>query len=674
MEYVSYHVEVMPDGRQVRVVVRDAAGAEAGGQEGGFGLGQVESEIARLTNEVAQESASSQEIQALGEALFRALFADPGLAEHFRSAFRNALKQEQGLRLVLDFDEARMPEVAALPWEFLAVPETPGSPAVVLATHPRLVLSRQRRLWDPPPRLVRAKPLRILLAVAAPSDQQPVRYEEVLDELRTLAQQPGGEFELLGEPLLDADLLKLNNALSSKPDILHFIGHGQFVSDGGGPHGELAMVGPAGEANWVRDVVFASLLERHVPAVVFLQACHGGKLSSARGLTGVASKVVHHNVPVVVAMQYLISNVAAVSFARVFYERLAAGDPIDKAAQEGRAHLSLQFPDTREFATPVLYMRAPDGQLYDNKMQPAVQKALIQFQAHFEAACKQIAIMSANKQLHDWFQKLEEPLQILDGEQKHLTSDPVTWDGILTHEPILQGIIDDLLEAGTNPQVAAENAVWVRQIEQMRDVLREAVGTRDLQRLKSVLHRLHSTVDTESSRVNTQLVDAADALRLDDLAAAIATVRTSHAQTGRDPEEMRHIVEIGDALSDLCDKVPALVSQHRRWQRIDDEIHGIEGDLSRDITELEISWGYLEDMTRGLYGDSMADWAISLRATSDKIGRALAAKEHRTARWRFGDFRSGAFRRFSQVDTDLLDLCKKLEGIGMSPSQLTEAV
>jgi len=533
------------------------------------------------------------------------------------------------------------------------------------------------------------------LAVAAPSDLEPVRYEEVHDELRTLTQRSEGKFEPLGEPLLDADLLKLNDALRSKPDILHFIGHGRFVSDDGDPHGELAMVGAGGWTEWVRDVVFASLLERHVPAVVFLQACQGGTLSSTKGLTGVASQVFHHNVPVVVAMQYPISNQAAVPFARIFYQHLAARDPVDQAAQEGRQHLSLEFPDTREFATPVLYMRVRDGRLYDSDTQPAsareqvrqektvpgeppkppaAQMALITFRAHFEAACKQIATLSANKLLHDWFQKLEEQLRILDGERKRLTSDPMTWDGMITHEPILQGIIDDLLKAGTNPTVAADNAVWVRQTEQVRDVLREAVGSRDLQRLEGTLRRLNHVVDIESSRVNTQLVDAADALRLDDLVAAIATVRKSHAQTGRDPEAMRQIVEIGDALSDLCEQVPALVSQHKRWQRIGDEINGIEGDLSRDITELEVSWGYLEDMTRELYGDSTADWAVSLRATGIEIGRALAAQEHRTARWRFGDFRSRAFRRFSQVDTDLLDLCEELEEIGKSPSQLTEAV
>jgi hypothetical protein len=107
-------------------------------------------------------------------------------------------------------------------------------------------------------------------------------------------------------------------------------------------------------------------LERHLPAVVFLQACDGGTLSSARGLTGVASKVVQRNVPVVVAMQYPVSNAAALAFACQFYQRLAAGDPVDQAAQEGRRVLWYQYIGRREFATPVLFLRVREGRLFSD--------------------------------------------------------------------------------------------------------------------------------------------------------------------------------------------------------------------------------------------------------------------------------------------------------------------
>ncbi len=366
MDYINYHVEVTPDGQRVHVTARHPDGTEAGQPRGPFCLAKVKAEVHILADKVAQEIASRREIERLGELLFGALFCDSAVGEHLRSTFRQARERGQGLRLELDFDETQLPEVAALPWELLRAPQTSGYRAVALAIDPNLVLSRRRSLWEPPRRMTKTGSWRILLAVAAPDDPDlgPVAYEEVLQDLQTLTQGAEAEFEPVGEPILDVDPLKLDRALERQPDILHFVGHGRFISDPTDPHGELATVGAGGWTEWLRDDDFGSLLERHVPAVVFLQACEGGTLGSAKGLTGVASKVVQHNAPVVVAMQYPISNAAALAFACKFYERLTAGDPVDKAAQEGRRALWFRYPGQREFATPALFMRAPDGRLF----------------------------------------------------------------------------------------------------------------------------------------------------------------------------------------------------------------------------------------------------------------------------------------------------------------------
>ena len=83
------------------------------------------------------------------------------------------------------------------------------------------------------------------------------------------------------------------------------------------------------------------------------------------------------NIPVVVAMQYEVSNISASRFARKFYERLAKGDPVDIAAQNGRRSLALgptQFRK-RDFATPVIFMRVQDGYLFQRLEDKADSKA-----------------------------------------------------------------------------------------------------------------------------------------------------------------------------------------------------------------------------------------------------------------------------------------------------------
>ena len=96
-----------------------------------------------------------------------------------------------------------------------------------------------------------------------------------------------------------------------------------------------------------------------------LQACEGGKLSASQAFVGVSSKIVQQNIPVVVAMQYEVSNFTASSFADCFYKRLAQDDPVGIAAQNGRRAIALNTQyQKRDFATPVIFMRVQDGYLF----------------------------------------------------------------------------------------------------------------------------------------------------------------------------------------------------------------------------------------------------------------------------------------------------------------------
>jgi hypothetical protein len=94
-------------------------------------------------------------------------------------------------------------------------------------------------------------------------------------------------------------------------------------------------------------------------------------LSSSQAFVGVASKVVQQNVPVVVAMQYEITNSTACRFALRFYQQLVGEDPVDIAAQYGRRAIALgptQYR-RRDFATPVVFMRVQDGYLFKRDIQ-----------------------------------------------------------------------------------------------------------------------------------------------------------------------------------------------------------------------------------------------------------------------------------------------------------------
>jgi hypothetical protein len=72
-------------------------------------------------------------------------------------------------------------------------------------------------------------------------------------------------------------------------------------------------------------------------------------------------------VPAVVAMQYPLTDDAAMAFAEEFYRRLCMGENagrVDVAVTHARNLLAILYPDNRCFAAPVVYTRAPDGVIF----------------------------------------------------------------------------------------------------------------------------------------------------------------------------------------------------------------------------------------------------------------------------------------------------------------------
>jgi hypothetical protein len=68
-------------------------------------------------------------------------------------------------------------------------------------------------------------------------------------------------------------------------------------------------------------------------------------------------------VPAVIAMQSEVLDETAANFTETFYRALAAGLPVDACIGEVRKELAAE--NNPEWGTPVLYMRATDGRLFN---------------------------------------------------------------------------------------------------------------------------------------------------------------------------------------------------------------------------------------------------------------------------------------------------------------------
>lgn len=295
-------------------------------------------------------------VKQIGDALYRWLFTGD-VERCWQQSLESARERERGLRLRLRLSEA--PALAGLPWEYLHDPA--GNR--FLAASPETPLVRYLELREPirfhPPR----PELRVLVLVAGPTGAAPLDTETERSQIVTTleALQTGGRIVVdhLEPATLGALVAHLEH---TRYQVLHFIGHGFFDRERGGA---LVLEDEQGGEQKVSAEHAAALLRAHTSLrLVVLNACEGARAAAGDAFTGVAQSLVRQGIPAVVAMQFPISDQAAVAFASHFYTALAQGAPIDGAVAQTRQEMYVAGHEV-EWGTPVLYLRAPDGRIFD---------------------------------------------------------------------------------------------------------------------------------------------------------------------------------------------------------------------------------------------------------------------------------------------------------------------
>ena len=144
------------------------------------------------------------------------------------------------------------------------------------------------------------------------------------------------------------------------------MGHGEFDEESS--QGALLFERDDGTGQPFEGRRLAQLLhDFETLRLVVLNACHTAEAVGTNGpnpFAGAASSLVMGGVPAVVAMSGPVSDRVAVAFSRTFYQRLAAGDPIEAAVTEGRLAIQRAEPGDGAWAIPTLFLRSSDGMLF----------------------------------------------------------------------------------------------------------------------------------------------------------------------------------------------------------------------------------------------------------------------------------------------------------------------
>jgi outer membrane protein assembly factor BamD (BamD/ComL family) len=276
----------------------------------------------------------------------------------YEASQRQARARHAGLRLKL---RIQAPDLAVLPWELLYDPRQD----TYICLSRRTPLVRYVATSQPTGTLAVTPPLNILGVVASP---------EGLPKLDVLSEQRRMEaalHDLMAEGRVELTWLRgqtweiLRDALLEDTyHMLHFVGHGGY--DAEADEGLLAFADETGQKQLLTATQVGHLLDGlDNLRLVVLNACEGARGSERDLLSSTAARLVRGGVPAVVAMQYAISDEAAIQFGSRFYTAVAHGMPVDAAVAEARIGMSVATRESAEWGTPVLYMQAPDGQIFD---------------------------------------------------------------------------------------------------------------------------------------------------------------------------------------------------------------------------------------------------------------------------------------------------------------------
>jgi TPR repeat protein len=400
-----------------------------------------------VRGEDAPEAATAREF---GTALFDAVFKDNPVGAALTSSL-DQTENEEGVGLRLRLRLSNCPELADLPWEFLR------------RDWKFLALSE----WTPVVRFLglpgRIKPvpvtppLRVLVHIAAPTDQKEVdaegewdRIQQAMKPLRTrgrltLDRVAHGTWQDLQKQLRQAEM-----SGGGGYHVFHFIGHGGFSNSAG--EGMLAFERASDHrTHRVSSLELGQLLgDRRSLRLAVLNACEGARSTRADPFAGMAQALLRAGIPAVIAHQFPISDSAALDFSQSFYEAVADGYPVDAAVAAARMAVWGE-PNPIEWATPVLYLRAPDGRIFDIPVAPEPTHTGTEPQPHADASPDSGSVES-DPQWND-------ALEAYDTGRWAAARDRLT--GILAHHPNDVRVSRMLSHA----QLQADLAQWYAQAQ-----------------------------------------------------------------------------------------------------------------------------------------------------------------------------------------------------------------
>ncbi|OZH53199.1 hypothetical protein AFK68_19295 [Hydrocoleum sp. CS-953] len=300
----------------------------------------------------------SPSLVALGQEMYQELFKDT-LEHSLTSAQAIAHYSGEVLQLRLGTKDRR---ISSLPWEVLHVGDRPlatGTDILFSRYQPNTCLPKSTRI------LTSEEPLKILMAIAAPTDKDSLQLEKEYEALQQELEKNSGQTQIHLDILRQPGREQLTQALEQgKYQVFHYAGHSTWGISGG----EISLVSNiTGLTESLSGKDLAGLLVNNGIQMAVFNSCRGAYNHlvhpTDEGVEiNLAEAMVKRGIPGVLAMAERIPDDVSLILTRLFYRNLNQGDPIDLSLSRARQGLiSAYGSDKLYWALPVVYLHQDFG-------------------------------------------------------------------------------------------------------------------------------------------------------------------------------------------------------------------------------------------------------------------------------------------------------------------------
>ncbi|MGD1717111.1 CHAT domain-containing protein [Dapis sp. BLCC M172] len=312
----------------------------------------------------------SPSLVALGQEMYKELFKDT-LRDSWNSAQAIANHLDKDLRLRLGIKDRR---ISSLPWEVLHADDRPiaiGNTTVlsdfVFSRYQPIVFSRSQPNTSLPKYtrvLTPGEPLKILMAIATPTDKDSLQLEKEYKALQEELQRNSGETQIHLDILHQPGREELTQKLEQgKYQVFHYAGH----SNSGISGGEISLVSNiTGLTESMSGNDLAGLLVNNGIQMAVFNSCRGAynhlvHPTNERAEINLLEAMAKRGIPGVLAMAERIQDDVAIILTKFFYRNLKQGYPIDLSLNRARQGLISTYSSDQLswWGLPVVYLH-PD--------------------------------------------------------------------------------------------------------------------------------------------------------------------------------------------------------------------------------------------------------------------------------------------------------------------------